>query len=96
MELKVETNSYIENEQSISKRRLVMTSCCDEMREAWNNGFISYGERDGETEENTNVNIYKFDEDENVFSSFSIKFCPFCSTKIAITQTALVTDFNIE
>jgi hypothetical protein len=59
------------------------------MRVAWDGEFIGYGDReDGDTKGNKNINIYRFDSDEEIWSALPISYCPFCGASIEIQQVS--------
>ena len=66
-----------------------ITFCCDEMKEAWNDRFIGFGEFESLLNHNSDVNIYHclpYPEGA-VFDEMAIKHCPFCGAKIEVVVT---------
>jgi len=55
--------------------------CCDEMRQAIENGAIHFGEIDRILNRDCNINLHHHSHDE-----YAIRFCPFCGEKVEIQE----------
>jgi hypothetical protein len=60
--------------------------CCDEMKRAWADGYIGFGEKVHKSNKNPFVNIYVCHnhQEGSVYESMSIRHCPFCKTFIRV------------
>lgn len=61
--------------------------CCDEMREAWNDYAIQFGEKEM-LNTNHNVNIFRCSPypEGAVFTEYEILYCPFCGELIVVEE----------
>ncbi len=64
--------------------------CCEEMKEAYNNGFIHFGDPNSCPNMNNHINISRFPYfDVSLLSNadiMPIKYCPFCGEVIKIDR----------
>ena len=62
--------------------------CCAEMKEAWSERFIAFGEFDSMANKNSDVNIYRCHPypDGPEWDKRAIRFCPFCAEPIEKSQ----------
>lgn len=85
MKLTVTRDTYQDAGRQVNRTVQVMQTCCSEMRAAWDSGFIGYGNPENDADQaNRDVNIYKYDSDDESWSALSINYCPFCSAAIEI------------
>ncbi len=85
MRLTVQHSDWDKVRSDYKRLDVIHTSCCEQMRAAFDGGFIGYNDHgECDTEENNNVNIYKYDSDEESWSALPISYCPFCSAPIEI------------
>mgnify|MGYP000468811137 CR=1 FL=1 len=64
--------------------------CCDDMKEAWDDDFIGFGEKfDSILNYDHCVNIYKCHPypEGACWITMGIKYCPFCREEIKIEQS---------
>jgi N-acetylneuraminic acid mutarotase len=89
MKLTVQKSAWREAGTNYSKTTLARQTCCAEMKAAWDDGFIGYGNHeDDDAQDNENINIYKYDPDEESWSALSIQYCPFCGASIEIVHAS--------
>ena len=62
------------------------TFCCSKMKQAFEEGFICFGDYDEWFQWNSNVNIIRSKRygKDIIWDNMKISFCPFCSDKIRI------------
>ena len=88
MKLTVQKSTWQDAGTTHTRTILERHTCCVEMQEAWEGSLIGYGNHeDDDTQDNRNVNIYKYDPDEENWSAISISYCPFCGASIEIHHT---------
>ena len=73
-------------------KKIDIIYCCKEMKEAFSEHYIGFGEFEGPLNKNSNINIYHcipFPEGA-AWDEKSIKYCPFCREKITIKNVKTV------
>ena len=77
--------AQIPTEEGTAWRAMVAGYCCDEMEEAWEDGVVGFGEREGETQAPA-VNLYRVDvwPEATIWTEYAVRFCPFCGTEIEL------------
>lgn len=66
----------------------VINYCCEEMKFAWEDCFIGFGEFDRTLNTNEDVNIYSCHSypGGTCWDELAINYCPFCAKKIVIEK----------
>lgn len=92
MKIKYKTKVDDESYLSHTYKDLEKEFCCEEMKEAFEERFIIFGEADTSINANNDVNILKCSPypEGAVWDEMAIKFCPFCGEKIETIEVKRV------
>ncbi len=89
MKLSVRKSAWHEAGVNYTQTELATQVCCEEMGSAWDGDFIGYGDReDGDAKGDRNINIYKFDTEEEIWLALPISYCPFCGTSVEVQHAS--------
>lgn len=86
---RVRDHAYLWKKGDINSIALIsIVPCCDTMNSALDEDYIGFGEYDSMLNNDANINIYHCSPypEGAVWDVMPIIYCPFCATKIEITE----------